>query len=106
MEVLTNVVEFLTGIAVAITAVRIYLQVSRLWKRKHEKVVTDSISIAASLMSIFVYIPFTAKFVLIDKSLTPALNSMIILAGFTVTFLIGTGAWVSGGRDGDLNTAG
>lgn len=94
MEILVKVVEFLTAIAVGITAVRIYLQVSRLWKRKHEKAVAGSISIVASLMSIFVYIPFTAKFILIDKSVAPALNSMIILAGFTVTFLVATGLWV------------
>jgi hypothetical protein len=90
-----KVVEFLAAIAVGITAVRIYLQVSRLWKRKHEKVVTDSISVTASLMSIFVYIPFTAKFIFIDRSIAPALNSIIILAGFTVTFLVASGVWVT-----------
>lgn len=94
MEVLVKVVEFLAAVAVGITAVRIYLQVSRLWQRRHEQAVADSISIVASAMSIFVYIPFTAKFVLIDKSVAPAINSMIILAGFTVTLLIGTGLWV------------
>lgn len=94
MEILLKAVEFLTAIAVGVTAVRIYLQVSRLWKRKHERVVADSISPAASLMSIFVYIPFTAKFILIDRSVAPALNSVIILAGFTVMFLVSSRLWV------------
>jgi hypothetical protein len=102
MEVLLNIVEFLAAVAVGITAVRIYLQVSRLWKRRHEKAVADSISIVASSMSIFVYIPFTAKFVLIDKSVAPALNSMIILAGFTVTLLIGAGLWVKEKKTGGV----
>jgi hypothetical protein len=95
VEILINVVEFLAAIAVGITAVRIYLQVSRLWKRRHERLVADSLSTAASLMSIFVYVPFTAKFIFIDKSIAPALNSIIILAGFAVTFLVASGVWVT-----------
>jgi hypothetical protein len=103
MEMLMKIVEFLVAIGVGITAVRIFLQVNRLWKRKHEKAVADSVSTVASLLSIFVYIPFTAKFLLIDKSVLPALNSMIILAGFTVTFLIGTGLWVRENRHGSVS---
>jgi len=94
MEILVKVVEFLAAIAVGVTAVRIYLQVGRLWKHKHEKVVTDSLSTVASLMSIFVYLPFTAKFIFIDKSVAPALNSIVILVGFIITFLIACGLWV------------
>ena len=89
-----NVVEFLAAFAVGITAVRIFLQVGKLWKHKHEKAVTDSQSTTASLMSIFVYIPFTAKFIFIDQSVAPALNSIVILVGFTITFLIACGLWV------------
>ena len=103
MEILMKVVEFLAAIAVGITAIRIYLQVSRLWKNKHEKVVTDSISPAASLMSIFVYIPFTAKFILIDQSVAPALNSILILVGFTITFLIASGLWVRENQNNSVN---
>jgi len=94
MEILMKVVEFLAAIAVGITAVRIYLQVRRLWEHKHEKAVTDSISPVATLMSIIVYIPFTAKFILIDHSVAPALNSILILGGFIITFLIASGLWV------------
>jgi len=98
MQVFLFVIEFLVTAAVVITAIRMYLTVNKLWKRKHEKAVSESISIFAYLLAILVHLPFMFKFIFIDHSIMPAINDALNISGYSIVILIGVGLWVKENR--------
>ena len=99
MQTFLIIIEFLVFAAVGITAIRMYLTVNKLWKRKHEKSVSESISIFAYLLAILVHLPFMFKFIFIDHSAMPAINDALSIAGYIVIIMIGAGLWVKENRN-------
>jgi len=99
MQAFLVVIEFLLFAAVAITAIRMYLTVNKLWKRKHEKSVSESISIVAYFLAILVHLPFMIKFIFIDHSPIPAINDALSVSGYSVIIVIGVGVWVKENRN-------
>lgn len=97
-------IDVLVTMAVLLTTARMYLQVNKLWTRKHETVVAESISIAANMLGMCVHIPFMARFLLIDNNIPAAINSLIIFTGLTTMSVIGTGLWVRSNRGVGLFT--
>ncbi len=91
--------------SVLLMAVEIYLTLNKLWKRKHERVVAESISISAKLISLFPISVFTSDFLL--KTFTsgnPETYLPNIVSNFMLIFFIllqiaiGAGIWVAGQR--------
>ncbi|MEC7838698.1 MAG: hypothetical protein VX777_01515 [Chlamydiota bacterium] len=91
-------VGLLASFAVVINTVGFYLQINKIWIRKHEKVVAESISIAANTLYMSVQIPFFLSFLVFDFNIPAAVNSVVIFFGLAIMSLIGTGLWVKGNK--------
>jgi hypothetical protein len=98
MELFMTILNVLVAAAVLITAVRMYLTVNKMWKRKHEKIVSESISIFAYTLAILVHLPFMFKYFLIDKMPMPAFNDALNIIGYSIIILIGTGFFLKDNR--------
>jgi hypothetical protein len=99
MDLFLIIINWLVTLAVLITAVRMYLLVNKLWKRKHERAVSESISIMAYTLAIVVHTPFMCKFIFIDHATMPALNDAIQIISYVVVIIIGAGFWVKENRN-------
>ena len=98
MNVLITTLNFLVAFAVLITIVRMYFTVNKLWKRKSDIEVANSISIFAYFLAICVHFPFMLKFIIVDKNYFPAANDFVNILGYAIIILIGTGFWVKENR--------
>lgn len=104
MPELREIVRFLVGISVLITAVANYLIINKLWKRKHLKDVAESISISAAFLGIATSFPLLLHFYL-NADTQPFLQKAIGIITGIIFVLIGSGLWVKenrGLRLGDL----
>lgn len=104
MPQLREVVEFLVGISVLITAIANYLIINKLWKRKHLKDVAESISISAAFLGIATAAPLLLHFYM-NADTQPFLQKAIGIITGIIFVLIGSGLWVKENRGlglGDL----
>jgi hypothetical protein len=104
MKLLEQLINLLAAGAILLTMLTAYLVANKLWTRKHEKVVAESISVSAQLIGIVTMLPFLIKYMLFDGDYMSFANMMIRLA-LTLFFLaIGVGFWVSVQRRENLLT--
>jgi hypothetical protein len=92
------VVDYLVLGSLVLAALQIYLTTNKLWKRKHERAVAESISILGEFVGLIPVTLLTLKFVL-DGQWEGAADGMLWVLGATVAVLIGSGRWVEGRRD-------
>lgn len=84
-------------LAALLSFVQIYFIINKLWKRKHEKVVAESISISAMFISILINISFALKNM--NDGGIPQLSANIMWIGSSViSTAIGMGIWVASNR--------
>jgi hypothetical protein len=101
MSGLRAVVDFLVIASLGLAALQVYLTTNRLWKRKHERAVAESISILGEFVG-FVPVAFlTLKFSL-DGQWAGVADGLIWAVGAGVAVLIATGRWVEGRRERGL----
>ena len=91
---LTTLVTFLSTIGVVISAVLGYLTINKLWKRRHDRDVVESISVASISLAVFVYLCMVIKFGLFDHAYLFALQSSLDGGVMTTVLLIGIGFWL------------
>lgn len=84
-------------IALALIFVEAYLTVNKIWIRKHEKVVSESISVSAQLLALATGIPFVALYV-IEGAYEGAVGDSVFILVNLVMIMIGIGFWVEGRR--------
>lgn len=84
-------------IALLLIFVEAYLTVNKIWIRKHEKVVSESISVSAQLLSLATGIPFVALYV-IEGAYEGAIADSVVILLNLVMIMIGIGFWVEGRR--------
>lgn len=99
MDLFQQIIKLLGYGALGFTAVEIYLTVNKLWKRKHEKAVAESISIMAKLVGMVPLTLFTLDN-LLSKQWRAAIDSTLWLSFELFALTIGLGIWVAGGRIG------
>jgi hypothetical protein len=95
-------IEFLVAIGLLISLVSSYLIVNKLWKRRANREVAESISIVAALLGLGTSLPFLGMFLLIDHSAAGAIKTSISIAVGVVFVLIGCGLWVPEYRERGL----
>lgn len=94
MELFEQLVDSLVAGAIILTIITAYLVANKLWSRKHEKVVAESISVSAQLIGTVTMLPFLIKYIVIDGDYMSFWN-MIVRLTLTMLFLaIGVGFWV------------
>ncbi len=91
-------IRLFVQLSLAITVIFIYLQINKIWKRKHEKEVAD----AQSLTGLFIYILncilWIFYYILIEDDPLSTLDTSIYVFQGTILFIIGTGIFVKGQR--------
>jgi hypothetical protein len=95
------VVDYLVIGSLVLAALQIYLTTNKLWKRKHERAVAESISILGEFVGLIPVTLLTVKF-LLDGQWEGAADGMLWVLGAGVAILIGSGRWVEGRRDRGL----
>ncbi|AVH71281.1 tellurite resistance TerB family protein [Nostoc sp. 'Lobaria pulmonaria (5183) cyanobiont'] len=97
MEFLRQLIFYLTFASLGFTITEIYLRANKLWKRKHDKAVAESISITAMLVSIVPSSLFTLNYLFAGQwqgFIQEALYLLIV----TFSILVGIELWVPGER--------
>lgn len=97
MEELKSIVRILTAFSLVLAALQIYLSVNKLWNRKHERVVAESISLYGEFVGLVPLIFLTVNYML-DGQWPGVVDGLLWLTGGAVTIAIGTGIWVEGRR--------
>ena len=90
--------ESLIFLSIPIYLISAYLKVNKLWKRKHEKAVSESISLSAMALMMFLNIQFLIKWLFIDKEIIYAIIPWISIVTMVFYSLVGTGLWVKENR--------
>ncbi len=101
MKLFEQLINMLIVGAIVLTVVKTYLTANKIWSRKHEQVVSESVSVSAQLIGIVTTLPFLIKYTLIDPDLMIFSNMSIKLALTLFFLMIGIGLWVRvEGREG------
>ena len=79
--------------AVITTAIVVYLSINKMWSRKHEPVVAESISVAAQLISFITIIPFLLNYSFKGKY-EDAIYQFLWICYTAFLILTGIGFWV------------
>lgn len=94
MNGINNLITHLAVFGLIVSAVVSYLRVNKIWVRKHIRDVSESVSVAAALLSLFTTLPFLIKYIWLDPDPLVAANFGISLAVMIVYLLIGIGFFV------------
>jgi len=93
MEQLQLILTRILLISVALTAVVIYLNIKKLWSRKHDPRVAQSTSVFAQVLAVSTTLPFFIYYSF-HKDFNIALESLFRLIAFSFYFLVAIGFWV------------
>jgi hypothetical protein len=100
MNLFEQLLNFLVTGAIFLTVVTAYLVANKIWSRKHERVVAESVSVSAQLISAMTMLPFLIKYIAIDGDHMSFWNMAIRLVLALLYLAIGVGFWVKvSGRD-------
>ncbi len=88
---------WLTVLALLMGAVQAYLIVNKLWIRKHEPAVAESVSIMGETVGLFTLAVLTVGF-LAQGAWEGVVDGLIWVVAGTVTVVVGSGRWVEGRR--------
>ncbi|MFT5136677.1 MAG: hypothetical protein ACI9XU_001930 [Arenicella sp.] len=97
METWRTVIGFLAYASVGVGLISAYLQLNKIWKRKHKEDVANSISLAGHVMTIVPGTIFALNYLLASQW-QGFLNSLIWICWGSTMMLIGSGMWVQGRR--------
>lgn len=97
MEFLRTSIQYLTFAVLLLAAAQIYLTLNKIWIRKHEPAVADSISIMGETLGLVPLVVLTTHFML-EGAWEGVLDGALWLVAGLVTIAIGTGRWVEGRR--------
>jgi len=97
MHLLRSTIQFLAAASLLLAAVQIYLTLNKLWKRKHEPAVADSISIMGEFVGLLPLLFLTMNFTL-QGQWEGTVDGVLWLGAGGVSIAIGTGMWVEGRR--------
>ena len=91
---IVKIIDSLMTASVAFTAIQVYLQINKIWKRKHEKEVAESQSIAGSMLMGLTCMLSISYYTIVQDDKTSAYETSIYLLQAIIFGLISTGLWV------------
>lgn len=98
MVAFKQIIGVLAFVTVIFTFAEVYLSFNKLWKRKHEAIVAESISVYAQFISLSTGFVITVHY-LMNKEWQGFLDSTFFLIFAIFQFLVGIGLWVSFKRE-------
>lgn len=84
-------------VALVLIFVEAYLTINKIWIRKHEQVVSESVSVSAQLLALATGVPFIALYVR-EGAYEGAVGDGVFLLVNLIMIMIGIGFWVEGRR--------
>jgi len=103
MELFQKVISVLAFLSIGFSLIEVYLTVNQIWKRKHERVVAESISVSANLVSLIPGFIFSLNFFLQGEYI--GLIDSTLFAGLAIFYIfVGMSLWVEGERKKGLWT--
>ncbi|NEQ67947.1 MAG: hypothetical protein F6K21_21070, partial [Symploca sp. SIO2D2] len=103
MELFQKVISILAFLSIGFSLTEVYLTVNQIWKRKHERVVAESISVSANLVSLIPGFIFSLNFLLQGEYI--GLIDSTLFAGLAIFYIfVGMSLWVEGERKKGLWT--
>jgi hypothetical protein len=97
MKIFEFVIQWLFNLAVVTNAVLIYLNINKIWSRKHETIVAESISVGAKTLGMSIAVIFIFNF-LMKRDYGSLISYFLFLVSDIIFFLIGLGFWVRKGK--------
>ena len=94
MTLFEKLIGVLVSGALIFSLIKGYLTVNKIWKRRKNEEVANSISIVAAMLGFAVGFPFLLNSLLITNDYFSAAKSVVALILATVFTLIGTGYFV------------
>lgn len=94
---LIDIALFLSFVGLGLSIISYYFKLNKLWKRRHSKEVTESISVSAFLVDMIIYASYGLNFFLIAV-VHGYLNALLGFTFSVIIVLIGSGFWVSSNR--------
>lgn len=85
-------------IALPVSVIAIYLTVNKIWIRRHDALVADSISVAAKFLALFSLLPYFLLYVQ-SGMIEGAIRNLLVIAADMMLVLIGVGLWVQDRRE-------
>ena len=97
MEIFQKVVSLLASLSVGFSLVKIYLIINKIWKRKHGRVVAESISITSNIIGLITGSIFGLNF-FFDQQYQGLIDQILYLVLAFFYILVGMSLWVPGER--------
>jgi len=97
MDWFERLIDAFIWISLLMSVVQVYLQTNKIWKRKHERVVAESQSIAGLSLLILNCLIWLISYIM-KNDIESIIDTSLIIAQAMVFLLIGTGLWVRGQR--------
>jgi len=94
MELFQDILEWVIGISLVFTAIQIYLQINKIWKRKHEREVAASQSISGLMILVFNCIVSILYYAINQDDWLSVADTSLYLFQAGVLVLISTGIFV------------
>jgi hypothetical protein len=94
MELLQKIILWVVSISLIFTAIQIYLQINKIWKRKHEKEVAASQSISGSFLLIFNCTISILYYAVNERDWLSVADTALYLFQAFILLLISTGIFV------------
>ncbi len=95
MKWFEQVIDMFLWISLLMSTVQVYLQTNKIWKRKHERVVAESQSVAGLSLLLLNCLIWLISYI-IKNDIESIIDTSLIMIQATVFLLIGTGLWVRG----------
>ncbi|ROL60781.1 hypothetical protein D9V87_00560 [Bacteroidetes/Chlorobi group bacterium MS-B_bin-24] len=97
MDWFERLIDAFIWISLLMSVVQVYLQTNKIWKRKHERVVAESQSIAGLSLLILNCLIWLISYIM-KNDIESIIDTSLIIAQAMVFLLVGTGLWVRGQR--------
>lgn len=98
-----NVISAIILVSIVITVLGKYMTINKIWVRKHEKEVADSVSVSALILELVYTVPFLFVSIkhfdpnFLMKNSADVIRDLVAIVVGVVLFLIGVGYWINNG---------
>lgn len=95
---MVTIIDYFVQISLLITLIFIYLQINKIWKRKHEREVAESQSLVGLSIYIVNCVLWVGYYAFVEFDRKSLADTSIYIFQGSIFFLIGTGIFVKGQR--------
>jgi hypothetical protein len=97
MELLKSIVSVLAYASLGFSATAAYLKINKIWKRKHNEEVANSVSIVGNVVDLIPLSFFSLNYLFVMQW-QGLIDSVIWIVAGVVSIMIGSGLWVEANR--------